>query len=67
MIKQSQVDLSKYRFNDALEKLESAKILFREHRYKDSLSRSYYAMFSAVRSLLSLLARFEVEQKDQKR
>jgi len=53
-MKQSQIDLAKYRFQDALEKLESARILLREHRLKDALSRSYYAMFSAVRALLAL-------------
>ncbi len=54
MLKASQIDLIKYRFNDANEKLESAKILLRENQLKDSLSRSYYAMFSAARSLLAL-------------
>ena len=54
MIKQSQIDLAKYRFNDAEEKLAAAEILLREHHLKDSLSRSYYAMFSAVRALLAL-------------
>ncbi len=54
MINQAQVDLAKYRFSDAIEKLESARILLRENRLKDSLSRSYYAMFSAVRALLAL-------------
>jgi len=54
MMKSSQIDLAKYRFNDAKEKLESANILFREDRLKDSLSRSYYAMFSAVRAVLAL-------------
>ncbi|MDZ7261966.1 MAG: HEPN domain-containing protein [candidate division KSB1 bacterium] len=54
MINQSQRDLAKYRFSDAIEKLESARILLQENRLKDSLSRSYYAMFSAVRALLAL-------------
>ena len=54
MIKKAQIDLARYRFNDSLEKLESAKILLKESQFKDSLSRSYYAMFSAVRSLLAL-------------
>ena len=31
MIKQSQIDLAKYRFNDAMEKLAAAEILLREH------------------------------------
>ena len=56
MSKQAQIDLAKYRFQDAVEKLDSARILFEKGQLKDSLSRSYYAMFSAVRSLLALLA-----------
>jgi uncharacterized protein (UPF0332 family) len=39
---------------DAEEKLKSAQIRLREGMYKDSLSRSYYALFSAMRSLLAL-------------
>lgn len=54
MIKSAQIDLAKYRFNDAIEKLESAKILLQENHLKDSLSRSYYAMFSAARAMLAL-------------
>ena len=54
MMKQTQIDLANYRLNDAKEKLESAKILLRENHFKDSLSRSYYSMFSAVRALLAL-------------
>ena len=53
MIKQSQIDLAKYRFHDAVEKLAAAEILLQENHFKDSLSRSYYAMFSAVRALLT--------------
>lgn len=54
MIKNSQIDLARYRLTDAREKLASAKILLKEKHFKDSLSRSYYAMFSAVRALLAL-------------
>jgi len=54
MIKSSQIDLARYRLTDAKEKLASAKILLQENHFKDSLSRSYYAMFSAVRALLAL-------------
>jgi len=54
MIPPSQTDLAKYRFNDAKEKLESANILLLQNHFKDSLSRSYYAMFSAARALLAL-------------
>ncbi len=54
MIPKSQIDLAKYRFQEAIEKLESARILLKENYLKDSLSRSYYAMFSAIRALLAL-------------
>ena len=33
MMKQSQIDLAKYRFGDANEKLESAKILYKENHW----------------------------------
>jgi len=46
-------DLVKYRLDTADEKLRSAKILFDEGQYKDSIGRSYYAIFSAVRALLA--------------
>jgi len=46
-------DLSKYRLEDSKEKLESSKLLFENGKYKDSVSRSYYAMFSATRAILA--------------
>ena len=46
-------ELSKYRLENAKEKLVSAKLLHENNQYKDSISRSYYAMFSAARALLS--------------
>lgn len=50
----SNTDLMKYRLDAAKEKLDSAKILLKSGNYKDSLGRSYYAMFSAVRALLAM-------------
>lgn len=38
-------DLSVYRLNMAEEKLRSAKILLDAGQYKDSIGRSYYAVF----------------------
>jgi uncharacterized protein (UPF0332 family) len=35
------------------EKLDSAKILLENSKFKDSISRSYYAMFTAARALLA--------------
>lgn len=43
-----------YRLEAAKEHLDSAKILLEHNRYKDSVGRSYYAMFASVRALLAL-------------
>lgn len=45
--------LSKYRLDQAYERLKSARILFEAGSFGDSLSRSYYAMLSAARALLA--------------
>lgn len=46
-------DLVKYRFDMAEERLRSSKILLDAGMYKDSIGRSYYAVFSAVRAVLA--------------
>ena len=46
-------DLVKYRLKNSKEKLSSAKILLENGKFKDSISRSYYAMFTAARALLA--------------
>lgn len=46
--------LMKYRMDMARDKLRSAKILLDSESYKDSISRSYYAMFTAVRAILAV-------------
>ena len=46
-------DLVQYRKDIAKEKLKSAKILLDAGQYKDSIGRSYYALFSAVRAILA--------------
>lgn len=46
-------NLAKYRLDNAEEKLESAKLLMDAGKYKDSIGRSYYAIFSAVRAVLA--------------
>lgn len=46
-------DLSAYRLSMAEEKLYSSKILLNAGQYKDSIGRSYYAIFSAVRAVLA--------------
>ncbi len=39
------VDLMKYRLKMAKERLHSSKVLLDAGSYKDSIGRSYYAMF----------------------
>lgn len=46
-------DLVQYRIDIAKDKLKSAKILLDAGQYKDSIGRSYYALFSAVRAVLA--------------
>ena len=47
-------ELMMYRMAGAKEKLDSSKLLLDNGNYKDSIGRSYYAMFSAVRAILAL-------------
>lgn len=46
-------NLMKYRLDNAKEKLESAKLLLDAGKYRDSIGRSYYAIFTAVRAVLA--------------
>ena len=43
----------KYRLDNVKEKLESAKLLLDAGKYRDSIGRSYYAIFTAVRAVLA--------------
>ena len=47
-------ELMKYRLEIAEERLHSSKVLLEAGSYKDSIGRSYYAMFTAVRALLAM-------------
>lgn len=47
-------NLMKYRIDNAKEKLESAKLLLDAGKYRDSIGRSYYAIFTAVRAVLAI-------------
>ena len=47
-------DLVKYSLDNAKERLSSAKLLLDAGNYKDSISRSYYAIFPAVRAVLAM-------------
>ncbi len=51
--KERTADLVKYRLNNSKEKLGSAKLLLENDKFKDSISRSYYAMYTAARALLA--------------
>lgn len=46
-------DLTKYRIDSANERLEVAEMLIDIGRYRISISNSYYAIFNAIRALLS--------------
>lgn len=48
-----QKTLSDYRLQKAKEDLEAAKITFEHHKLAQSVNRSYYAFFHAVRALLA--------------
>jgi uncharacterized protein (UPF0332 family) len=54
MDKDNIVALSKYRIEKAEQDLLAAKKLLKENLYKQSINRSYYAMFHITRALLSL-------------
>ena len=53
MLDEVVIDLSKYRMTKALEDLDTSEILFKNRKYSQSINRSYYAMFHAVRALLA--------------
>ena len=46
-------DLSNYRIEKAQSDLSAAKLLYQNQLYTQSLNRSYYAIFHAVRALLA--------------
>lgn len=54
MLLETRKDLAQYRILAAKERLESAKLLLDNDSYKDSVGRSYYAMFTSVRALLAI-------------
>lgn len=49
-----QKDLSAYRLQEAKDSLKVAENCLKENFYKDSINRSYYAAFYAVKSVLAL-------------
>lgn len=54
MLDESRVDLCKYRLEKAYECLKSAKLLQEAEDYTSAASRSYYAIFHAMRSVMAL-------------
>lgn len=54
MIPEPQRNLAKYRLDLATENLNAAKALIEQKFYKDSVNRSYYAIFLSARALLAI-------------
>ncbi|MFH1562971.1 MAG: HEPN domain-containing protein [Nitrospirota bacterium] len=50
-MEQHKIDLSKYRLEKAKEHLMSAEDLLKNNHLKDSISRSYYAIFTTARAI----------------
>ncbi len=48
------MDLCIYRMQNAIETLDTAKLCMDNKRYKDTINRSYYAAFYAVKAVLAL-------------
>ena len=47
-------NLMQYRLDNANEKIRAAELLYEQGSFKDSINRSYYAMFSTMRAILAL-------------
>ena len=47
-------ELSNYRIEMAKETLKTARLLYENARYKDSVNRSYYTIFHSMRAVLAL-------------
>lgn len=47
-------ELMQYRLEMAKERLHASEILLKDGSYKESIGRSYYAMFTSVRALLAM-------------
>ncbi len=54
MHSETQINLAKHRLETAEEKLEASKLLLAGGLFKDSIGRSYYAIFFATRAVLAL-------------
>lgn len=47
-------DLCLYRYQTAVETLETAKLCMENRHYKDAINRGYYAAFYAIKAVLAL-------------
>lgn len=54
MHNETQINLAQHRLEIAEEKLKASKLLLSGNLYKDSIGRSYYAIFSATWAVLAL-------------
>lgn len=48
------IELSRYRYASAEETLRNAKMCLENGFYRDSINRSYYSMFYAIKAILAL-------------
>ena len=55
MLEKEVIDLSDHRLQKAKNLLDQSEILLQNQMYGGSINRSYYAIFNAIRSLLSLV------------
>lgn len=51
---EKQKDLCVYRYNKAVETIASSRLCLENKYYKDSINRSYYAAFYAIKAVLAL-------------
>lgn len=58
MLDKRQCDLCKYRLEQARESLKASEIMLNNDMLRDSINRSYYAVFYAIKAVLAL------EEKD---
>jgi len=54
MDKKTDLDLAKYRLEQAKESLTDAELLYRNKRYKSANNRAYYSIFYSVRAVLTI-------------
>ena len=53
-MEERRLDLCRYRFEKSRDELSSSKLMLQNKKFSQSINRSYYSMFHAVRSLLAM-------------